>query len=1303
MVRRRVKSMIGAALVFSLAVSGVGVPQENQMARADGNALTREQLETALAEKTGGEEKAVVDNSAVSVHDPSVVKNETKKEGQGNYYVFGSHMGVAKSDDLSRWTQVSTGENDEKSTLFGVEKDGKTETVSFKEAFQKNAYTGKVKVKYAGSTSEAEVDFGSFDASAWNTARDGYTVAGNMWAPDVIYNTTTKEYDMYLSLNGSKWNSVIILLTAKDIEGPYVYQGPVVYTGFSNTVDALSYKNTDLELVYGNLAKLPEKYDKADDGTWGEFYPHAIDPAVFYDKDGNLRMVYGSWSGGIYELELDEKTGLRDYTVQYAEKTGEKNPRDIVSDPYFGVHIAGGYYVSGEGPYMEYMDGKYYLFMSYGEYAPSGNYQMRIFSSEHPEGPFVDSNGVSAIYDEFQVNFNSDYGDCYDGSDYGAKGSTRGSRLMDNYKWDTMAKAEISQGHNSAITVDGKSFVVYHTKYDDGTLMHNLRVHELYTVDGCLVAAPYQYDASVTDKKEYTMDDVSGNYDVIFQKYDTNQHWTGGPNAEHGGNGSLANPGSMEAETPECFQFSTDGKVSFDGKEIGTWIIDSNKKNVTITITDAYGDAHLTGTYHGLLLEQNADGAVKTCFTGINAKTGTGIWGSFNGNSDIRAIALTEKNLKTEIPAKVYDSLTLPVKGLSGAKISWSSSNEAVLKSDGTLGKVTENTPVVLTERISKGAYYFEKTYDVTVSVMELTKEKVDVDLTSGTSAATLDNPFYGRETLDTVYIKYTVNWAEGAYKTGYDGLLSFFDSTGKGRVSLQSGPYLCYNDLNGSWCDVKYGVFDKKPADPDGAAAASFGKDYTYEVILTKEGVKMTENGTVLSASVTGENYTYEKILEYIREKCDKFSWGTTVDVNSFWATEKCTLKDVMIRDQVPAFIKLEDSYTIGSDKEPVVMENPFFGDTVDVLEIDYKVDFSGNVDAYGGLFSFYKKEGNDTGRITQQAMPYLCYNELTGNWIDVKTPSDYIASGTEHHVRYMITKDELYLNVDGESVTKLNVAGSGATYADLLKYVSACEKFSIGVNAETSFWGSVGSAVLKDVQISVLAKDHKFTEDKEGEETHEIKEKLGTTAKKGTAVSKAESYLASFRKDQDVKGSEALPLLLKAAKTAKTSVTLSWKKVSGAKGYLVYGAVAGKNGFKRLGKVSGASYKQKSLKKGTYYKYLVVAFDKNEKVLSTSATIFAVTSGGNDTNAKAVTTKAKKNKVSLEKGKTFALKGKAIPAEKKLKTKNYCALRYVSTKDSVASVTKKGVIKGKKKGTAVVYVYAQNGVAGKVKVTVK
>ena len=44
-------------------------------------------------------------------------------------------------------------------------------------------------------------------------------------------------------------------------------------------------------------------------------YPNAIDPTIYYDTDGKMYMCYGSWSGGIFLLEIDEKTTLKSWTM----------------------------------------------------------------------------------------------------------------------------------------------------------------------------------------------------------------------------------------------------------------------------------------------------------------------------------------------------------------------------------------------------------------------------------------------------------------------------------------------------------------------------------------------------------------------------------------------------------------------------------------------------------------------------------------------------------------------------------------------------------------------------------------------------------------------------------------------------------------------------------------------------------------------------------------------------------------------------------------------------------------------------
>lgn len=278
--------------------------------------------------------------SRVSVHDPSVVKLE-----EGGYYIIGSHLGAARSNDLMSWQNAAN------SNL------GSTRTTFFKDIYKDLAVPEK-----------------------WSNTTAGYNLAGNMWAPDIIYNPSMKKYCMYLSVNGQVWNSSVVLCTSDKIDGPYTYQGTIVYSGFTNG-GTNNVRDTDVPRVLGQN---PDIGRYLTNGGWNASYgTNAIDPCTFYDENGNLLMVYGSWFGGIYMLELDEKTGLRDYNVKYETKAN-------VADAYMGKKIAGGNYVSGEGPYIEYMKapgaekGYYYLFVSYGFFNSNGGYNMRIFRSENP-------------------------------------------------------------------------------------------------------------------------------------------------------------------------------------------------------------------------------------------------------------------------------------------------------------------------------------------------------------------------------------------------------------------------------------------------------------------------------------------------------------------------------------------------------------------------------------------------------------------------------------------------------------------------------------------------------------------------------------------------------------------------------------------------------------------------------------------------------------------------------------------------------------------------------------------------------
>jgi len=197
----------------------------------------------------------------------------------------------------------------------------------------------------------------------------------------------------------------------------------------------------------------------------------------------------------------------------------------------------------------------------------------------------------------------------------------------------------------------------------------------------------------------------------------------------------------------------------------------------------------------------------------------------------------------------------------------------------------------------------------------------------------------------------------------------------------------------------------------------------------------------------------------------------------------------------------------------------------------------------------------------------------------------------------------------------------------------------------------------------------------------------------------------------DSDPQGTVFGKLALKSPKQTKTSVDLSWNPVPGASSYVIYGNRCGK-GIKpiKIGTVSCNKHTvgmvgSHKLEKGTYYKFIMVALDKNNRVVSTSKVIHAVTKGGKVGNHKRVTVKKPviKKAKKLKKGKTLKLKARAVPQTKKLKVKKHRAVSYESTNTNIATVSKKGVVKAKNKGTCYIYAYAQNGVFRKIKVTVK
>lgn len=1028
--KRKWRKTLSATMAVLLAAAPMGSIGTKTWAQENGTLITESEMEEILAGDTG---TSATVRTRQSVHDPSIVADD------GTYYVFGSHMGTAKTTDLSNW-ELLYSENNADCGLFG---NAAGETVSYEEAFKENAYQGTVSVCRADGT-ELELDFGTYDAAAWI---EDNTVSGNMWAPDVIYNTTMNKWCMYLSLNGANWDSTIILLTADDVEGPYVYQGPVVFTGFSTADSDDSFHDTDLELVLGDLDELPEKYRQRTDtsnGTWGEWWPHAIDPTVFYGDDGKLWLAYGSWSGGICMLELDENTGLRDYTVVY-DSDSDTLGKSYTSDAYFGKRIAGGYYVSGEGPYIQKIGNYYYLFMSYGFYSPEGGYQMRIFRSENPDGPYVDAQGNSACYTGYVHNYN--------GSD------TRGERLMAGYKWDSMDVAEVAQGHNSAfVDTDGKAYVIYHTKFADGTASHELRVHQLFVnEDGWLVAAPYEYDGETLSDSGYEVSQVTGEYGTILHSY-------------------VQDYAGLEYATPQQIVLNEDGSIT--GSYTGTWSVDADSPNIELVM-----DGH---TYRGVLIEQKVDNENYStlCFTAVNEE-GLCIWGAMS--SDAKSIiAQNVKNFDFGVPESTYTDIELPTEGNSGAVISWSSSDESVISADGTVAaNRTEDVQVTLTATIGKGSYYYLLDFPVTVKAGDgtfsertliasyFTDNPQDLSVVMDGSLS-VANPFYdgtthGIDISGGVSVEFDVEKTGDLHMLGT--ILAFL---GSGRLYFTPGSYLGYNATGGYFdANIKDWSLVQDYIGDGAHVKLEFLQDgfgvYVDGTLVYDEEIVSTENGG-------GTLTDYTKVLKWLNESAETLYFG----YGSWWASvgddeANCTISNVecyaetttassSTADAVVWYEK--DEVTLASSDAITYEENPFYGEETDCLYLAYTINFASDAakNGWDGVMSFFNS--STSGRISVQTNPYICFNAGDGNWMDLNNPSNtanggtnWAASaetGTDYRVEILITTSGVTMSVDGETIAvSVAKANSDSTYKLLLDALSDCDMLTWGVGqAVTSYW---------------------------------------------------------------------------------------------------------------------------------------------------------------------------------------------------------------------------------------------------------
>ncbi|MGN0529154.1 MAG: family 43 glycosylhydrolase [Eubacterium sp.] len=532
------------------------------------------------------------------VHDPSVVKSN-----DGKYYIFGSHIAGAQSDDLINWTNFDTSIDNEFTNILSVDgkswKENLAEPLAWTTAFQKYCGVADEDLQYA------------------------------CWAADVIYNEAMEKYCMYAccSIFGTT-ASVIFLAVADDIEGPYIYSDCIVYSGFNNQTSVLEndnkicYTNTNVaELIdmgyldNDELKNRKTRYKWFDsknnyDCSYGK-YPNAIDPTAFTDEKGDMWLVYGSYSGGCFVMPLVESTGLPDYDYMY--ENGDNG-----YDVYFGKRISATNTQTegtGEGPYIIYdkVSGYYYYFLTYGGLAGDGGYNIREYRSKNPDGPYVDAMGNDALEDK-----------------------NTGLKLEGNYKFTCQPTAYLSGGHSSAlIDDDGTMYQAYHTRFQsDNGWGHQIRIHQmLRTADGWAVMLPYEYRGERVSEAGYNKSEIIGTYEFVDSTNITHRLDSGSTNLSDIVLPTQAITLNADGTISGAKDYSsTAGKANTGYKSVsGAWSADENGYTATFKIGSV--------TYSGVFCKQREETAV--------ANEVMTFAGAGNDNSTIWGVRHTQHTYKT--------------------------------------------------------------------------------------------------------------------------------------------------------------------------------------------------------------------------------------------------------------------------------------------------------------------------------------------------------------------------------------------------------------------------------------------------------------------------------------------------------------------------------------------------------------------------------------------------------------------------------------------------------------------------------
>jgi hypothetical protein len=216
------------------------------------------------------------------------------------------------------------------------------------------------------------------------------------------------------------------------------------------------------------------------------------------------------------------------------------------------------------------------------------------------------------------------------------------------------------------------------------------------------------------------------------------------------------------------------------------------------------------------------------------------------------------------------------------------------------------------------------------------------------------------------------------------------------------------------------------------------------------------------------------------------------------------------------------------------------------------------------------------------------------------------------------------------------------------------------------------------------------------------------GTSVGPGASYASAERAILSMRNDKDPAGTVFSRLRSRSTVQKRNSIRLRWNRPKGAVRFVVYGNRCGKYyRMTKLKTLTGTTLNVKrigwkKLKKGTSYKFIIIALDKDYNVVSTSKVIHVATKGGRLTNYKHVKTSRKTRIFVIRKGRSKLIIGAGVKKNRLRKISLHRRIQYESSNTRVATVSKTGWIKARKKGSCYYYAYAQNGVYRRIKIIV-